>query len=88
MHKLWRNVRCTQHLHGTRRLTGIEHEFRERDRRDTIARILLDESLAHGSRARGLSVPHEHPCGRQQKLSLISGHLTLSSVANREISSP
>ena len=75
MRELWRDVRSLQHLDGPGGIAGVKQQFRKRDRRDPVAGVFVDERLAHGPCTRRLSVPHEHPCGRKQKLSLVGFHL-------------
>ena len=68
----------TKHLYGPFCLAIVKHQFRQRERGNSIAGILLDERLAYVARTHRLSVPHEHPCDRQQELSLFVSQLTTS----------
>ena len=74
MCKLWRHICRAKRLDSTCRLAGVEHKLCESDGRHAVARVVVDKSGAHGPRACRLSVPHEHPRGRKQKLSLVSVH--------------
>ena len=83
MGKRIRHVGTLQHLNGARGAGVVQKQFRKRDSGDAVSRVVLAESLAEGKGSLALSVPHEHPCACQKKLSLVRPHRPVIFLAER-----
>ena len=77
MGKRIRHVRAVQDVEGAGGLCCVEKQFGECNGGDAIAGVVLAQRLAYGKGACTLPVPHEHPCGRQEELSLVCFHLSV-----------
>jgi hypothetical protein len=93
MGEFWRHICRAKRLDSASRLARIEHKFGESDGRHSVAWIVVDKSGAHCPCARRLPMPHEHPRGRKQKLSLVVRHqsfnlstLQLSNLSTLQLS--
>ena len=70
-----RDVGFAEDLDGPSCLSPFQEQFRQRRRRDPVARIRLKDRLADRQRAIPSPMAHKQPCGSQQELSLFGRHV-------------